>query len=92
MDLTCDYSKYNKPRSLDDLENHWQIWKTSEHKREALIENKKCKFVWDFSVQTDPETRERQRDISLIPNKRNNCKIIDFTCPSDGRVDTKKYE
>ena len=69
-----------------------QIWKISEHKREALIENKKCKFVSDFSVQTDHETHERQRNISLILNKRNSYQIIDFACPCDGRVDTKEFE
>ena len=56
------------------------------------IENKKCKFVWDFSAQTDHETHEKQRDISSILNKINGCQIIDFAYPCDGRVDTKEFE
>ena len=68
------------------------MWKISEHKREALIKNKKCKFVWDFSFQTDYETHEKQRGISLILNKGNSCQIKDFSCPCDGKVDTKEFE
>ena len=63
-----------------------------EHKPEVVMENHKCKILWDFTVQTDHEIRGRRPDVVVVQKDENLCQIIDFACPYDGRVDTKELE
>ena len=66
--------------------------KWHEHKPDVVIENDKCKILWDFTVQTGHEIYGRRPDIIVVQKDKNLCQIIDFVCPYDGRVDTKKLE
>ena len=61
-----------------------------EHKPEVLMENNKCKILWDFTVQTDHEIYGRRPDIILVQKDKNLCQIIDFACPNNGRLDNKE--
>ena len=61
-----------------------------EHKPEVLMENNKCKILWDFTVQTDHEIYGRRPDIILVQKDKNLCQIIDFVCPNNGRLDNKE--
>ena len=63
-----------------------------EHKSEVVMENDKCKILWDFTVQTDHEIYGRGPDVIVVQKDKNICQIIDFACPYDGRVDTKELE
>ena len=63
-----------------------------EHKSEVVMENDKCKILWDFTVQTDHEIYGRGTDVIVVQKDKNICQIIDFACPYDGRVDTKELE
>ena len=53
-----------------------------EHKKEVLMENNKCKILWDFTVQTDYEIYGRRPDIILVQKDKNLCQIIDFAYPN----------
>ena len=52
--------------------------------------NDKCKILWDFIVQTDHELYVRRPDVIAVQKDKNLCDMIDFPCPSDGRVNTKE--
>ena len=59
---------------------------------ELVLKGKKCKILWDFTVQTDYEICGRTTDVIVVQKDKNLCQIIDFACPYDGRVDTKELE
>ena len=61
-----------------------------EHKPEVVMENDKCKILWDFIVQTDQEIYVRRPDVIVVQRDKNLCNIIDFACLYDGRVNTKE--
>ena len=63
-----------------------------EHKPGVVMENDKCKMLWDFPVQTDQEIYGRRRDVIVVQKNKNLCQIIPFACPYDGRVDIKELE
>ena len=63
-----------------------------EHKPEIVMENDKCKKLWDLKVQTDHDIYGRRPDVIVIQKDKNLCQIIDFACPYDGRVDNKESE
>ena len=80
---------------------HWEICekygievkeKWYENKPEVVMENDKCKILWDFTVQTDHEIYGRRPDVIVIQKDKNICQIVDFVCPYDGRVDSKELE
>ena len=66
--------------------------KLYDHKPEVVMENDKCKILRDFTVQTDYEIYERRIDVNLVEKDKNLCQIIDFACPYDRRVNSKKLE
>ena len=66
---------------------HWEICRKYDievkekwygHRSEVLIENDKCKVLWDFTVQTDHEIYGRRPNVIVIQNDKNLCQIIDF--------------
>ena len=59
--------------------------------RVVVMENGKCKILWDFTVQADRGIYRRRPDIIVVQKDKNHCQIIDFACPYDGRVDTEKF-
>ena len=63
-----------------------------KHKLEVVMENDRCKILWDFTVQTDHETYGRRLDVIVVQKDKNFYQIIDFACPYDERVDTKELE
>ena len=86
---------------LAQKEIYWEICrkygmevkeKWYEHKLEVVMENDKCKILWDFTVQTDLEICGRRPDAVVVQKDKNICQITDFACPYDWRVDTKELE
>ena len=61
-----------------------------EDKPEVVMENDKCKMLWEFTVQPDHEIYGKRPDTIVVQKDKNLCQIIDFVCPYDGRVDTKE--
>ena len=46
--------------------------------------------IWDFTIQTDHVIDTRSPDMVIIDKtKKNECKIIDFECPFDSRIEEK---
>ena len=44
------------------------------HQLEPVLENEKCKILWDFAIQVDQEKEHRRPDIVVITNYANfNC-------------------
>ena len=58
----------------------------------VVIKNDKCKILWDFIVQTDHKIYGRRPNVIMVQKDKNLYQIIDFTCPYDGRLDTKELE
>ena len=52
-----------------------------EHNLEVVMENGKCKILWDFTVHTDQEIYRRRPDVIVVQKYKNLCQIIDFACP-----------
>ena len=57
-----------------------------------MIENDKCKILWDFTVQTDHIIQARRPDMIVIDKETNKAQVIDFAIPYDSRVDSKEME
>ena len=53
---------------------------------------RKCKTLWDFTVQTDHEIYGRRPNVIVVQKDKNHCQIINFACLYDERVDTKELE
>ena len=63
-----------------------------KQKLEVVMENDKCKILWDCTVQMSHEIYGRRPDVSVVQKDKSLCQIIDFSCPYDGRVDSKELE
>ena len=78
---------------------HWEIYrkyrvkvkeKWYKHKPDVVMENDKCKILWDFTIQTDHEIYGRRPDVIVVQKDKNLCQIINFACPYDGTVNNKE--
>ena len=98
----CRKAEHKRRRDWFGTKIHWEICrkygrevkeKWYEHKPQVITESDECKILWVFTVQTDHEIYGRRPDTLIVVQKdKNICQIIDFACPYDGRVDTKKLE
>ena len=80
---------------------HWELCKKYDfdckekwydHIPEGVLENEKSKILWDFRIQTDQQLNHNRPDIVLHDKEKNECKIIDVSCPFDGRVIEREEE
>ena len=80
---------------------HWNVCKKYgivvndnwyQHEPVSVIENDKCKILWDFTVQTDHIIQARRPDMIVIDKETNKAQVIDFAIPYDSRVDSKEME
>ena len=67
--------EYKRQHDWFGTKIHWEIYrkygievkvKWYEHKPHVVMENEKCKILWDFTVQTDHEIYGRRPDIIVI--------------------------
>ena len=68
--------EYKKRHDQFGTKIHWEICrkygikvkeKWYEHKpEEVVMENDKCKILWDFTVQMDHETQGKRPDITVV--------------------------
>ena len=70
-----------------DLNEKWY-----KHEPEKVVENDSWKILWDFTIQTDHVIEARRPDIVIIDKTKNECKIIDFACPFDGRIEEREKD
>ena len=89
---------------------HWDVCKKYgivvndkwyKHEPGPVIENDKCKILWDFTVQTDHIIQARRPDMIVIDKETNKAQVFDketnkarpdFAIPYDSRVDSKEME
>ena len=80
---------------------HWLLCKKFEiecedkwfsHQTELVVENDKCKILWDFAIQTDKKIEHRRPDIVVIDKEKRECKIIDIAVPDYRNIKVKELE
>ena len=80
---------------------HWELCKKNglehaekwyEHVPESVMENEKCKILWDFTIQTDRVIGAKRPDITILDKETSECQLIDIACPSDNKVAEKEDE
>ena len=59
---------------------------------EGVIENERCKILWDVMIQCDHEVLHRKPDIVVLEKNDRKCWIIDIACPGDSRITGKEEE
>ena len=74
--------EYKRRHDWFRMKIHWEICrkygievkeKCYEHKPEVVIENDKCKILWDFTGQMDHEIYGRRPDVIVIQKGKNVC-------------------
>ena len=80
---------------------HWELCRKNdlqheknwyEHNPQSVVENNKCKILWDFTIQTDHYITARRPDIVVVNKDDKACQLIDVACPGDKRVKEKEDE
>ena len=56
------------------------------------MENDSWKILWDFTLQTDHVLQAGRPDMVIIDKTKNKCKIIDFACPFDSRIEEREKD
>lgn len=69
---------------------HAEKW--YEHRAEKVIENEKCKLLWDFDVKTDKVISARRPDLLIVHKEKREATIIDVAIPGDSRIASKEAE
>ena len=62
-----------------------------EHQPEGVLENEKCKILWDMTIQCDHDIKARRPDI-VVEKENNKAIIVDIASPWDHRVYEKEGE
>ena len=80
---------------------HWEVCRKTDfdvnekwykHEPEKVVENDSWKILWYFTIQTDHVIEARRPDMVIIDKTKNECKIIYFTCPFDGRIEEREKD
>ena len=72
-----------------DLE-HTDKW--YQHQPSPVVENKRYKLLWDFSIQTDRVIEHRRPDIVIVDWEEKECIVIDVAIPADQNIADKEWE
>ena len=78
-----------------DICKHFQIEcgdKWYEHSPETVMENKKAKILWDFTIQTDKRLPHNRPDIVVVDKMSKRCQITYVACLGDSRIAMKEEE
>ncbi|XP_068756858.1 uncharacterized protein [Montipora capricornis] len=63
-----------------------------QHVPEPVLENERCKILWDFTIQTDHVIEARKPDMIVVEKRNKCCKIIDFAIAHYSRIEEKEVE
>ena len=63
-----------------------------KYEPEKVVENDSWKILWDVTIQTDHVIEARRPDMVIIDKTKNECKIIDFACPFDSRIEEREKD
>ena len=70
---------------------HWKLCykyevnrseKWYEHQPEKVVENERCKILWDMTIQCDHVIKARGRDIVVVEKENNKAIIVDIASQS----------
>ena len=67
-------------------ENWWT------HRAEKVLENDRCKLLWDFAIRTDKVIKEHRPDIVILNKEKREAMLVDVAIPGDARVVNKELE
>ena len=56
------------------------------------MENDSWEILRDATIQTDHIIEVRRPDMVIIDKTKNECKIIDFACPFDSRIEERETD
>ena len=80
---------------------HWDICrkigfdvneKWYKHELKKVVENDSWKILWDFTIQIACAIQARKPDMVVIDKIKNECKIIDFACPFNGKIEEREKD
>ena len=64
-----------------------QKWKWYDHQLDGVVENERCKILWDMTIKCDHVVKARRPNIVVVEKERNKTIIIvDVGSPWDPRV------
>ena len=63
-----------------------------KHEPEKVVENDSWKILWDIAIQTNHVIEARRSDMVIIGKTKHECKIIDFACPFDRRIEERERD
>ena len=63
-----------------------------EYQPERVVENEKCKILWDMTIQCDHVIESRRPDIVVVAKENIKAIIVDIASPWDHRVYVKEGE
>ena len=94
-------NQYRKRHDKLGKKVHWVLCKKCEtecedkwfsRQPEPVLENDKCKILWDFAIQTDKETEHRRPYIVVIDKENRECKNINIAAPGGQNIKMKELE
>ena len=80
----------NNINNNNNNNNRGEKW--YEHQPEGVVENEKCKILWDMTIQCDHVIEARRPDIVVVEKENNKAIIVDIASPWDHRVYEKEGE
>ena len=63
-----------------------------EHRPKGVVENEKCKILWDMTIQRDDVIEATRPDIVVVEMENNKAIIADIASPWDHRAYEKEGE
>ena len=84
--------EYKNRRDWVGRKIHWEVCrkisfdvneKWYQHEPEKVVENNSRKILWDVTIKTDTV---------VIDKTKNECKIIDFSCPFGNRIEEREKD
>ena len=94
-------NQYRKRHNKVAKKIHWLLRKKFqlecndkwyEHVPDSVLENERCKILWDFPIQTDKVIEHRRPDIVYIDKIAKSSLIIDISIPGDQNIIVKEQE
>ena len=63
-----------------------------DHQQDGVVENERCKILWDLAIPRDHVIEARRPHIDVVKKESNKAIIVDTASPWDHRVYEKMGE
>ena len=93
--------EYKRKHDWVGRKMHWEVCrkigidvneKLYKHEPQKVRKNDSWKILWYNTIQTDYVIEARRPDMVIIDKTKNECKIINFTCPFDSRIEKREKD